>query len=104
MPYYDHIEQTEANGGVERLRGTPVSVDTVIALLAEGNTVESILKMLPALRVEQVNAVIEYAAETMRDMRKKRRKKGKRPLGLYKGQVRVLDGFKDPVPDHEEMA
>ena len=49
-------------GGSPVVRGSRVTVRTVLASLAEGATVEQILKDFPTLTEEGVRAVIAFAA------------------------------------------
>lgn len=50
------------SGGQAVIRGTRVTVRTVLASLAEGARVEEILEDFPTLRDEDVRAVIAFAA------------------------------------------
>lgn len=54
-------------GGEPVLRGTRVTVRTVLASLAEGGTVEEILADFPTLTPEAVRAVIAFAAHSARE-------------------------------------
>jgi uncharacterized protein (DUF433 family) len=49
-------------GGEPVIRGTRVTVRTLLASLAEGATIEEILADFPTLTEEQVRAVIAFAA------------------------------------------
>ncbi|MGH8563804.1 MAG: DUF433 domain-containing protein [Gammaproteobacteria bacterium] len=49
-------------GGQPVIRGTRVTVRTVLASVAEGDTIESILEDFPTLTEEDVRAVIAFAA------------------------------------------
>lgn len=49
-------------GGEPVLRGTRVTVRTVVASLAEGATIEQIMTSFPTLEQIHVRAVIAYAA------------------------------------------
>jgi len=49
-------------GGQPVLRGTRVPLRTVLASLAEGASVEEIVADFPTVTVEQVRAVIAFAA------------------------------------------
>lgn len=51
-------------GGEPVLRGTRVTVRTVLASLAEGLAVDEILKEYPALTADAVRAVIAFAAKS----------------------------------------
>jgi uncharacterized protein (DUF433 family) len=49
-------------GGEPTIKGTRITVRTVLASLAEGATVEEILKDFPSLNSKSVRAVIAFAA------------------------------------------
>ncbi|HWF61105.1 MAG TPA: DUF433 domain-containing protein [Nitrospira sp.] len=49
-------------GGEPVIKGTRVTVRTVLASLAEGDKVEEILEDFPTLKEEDVRAVIAFAA------------------------------------------
>ena len=49
-------------GGEPVIKGTRVTLRTVLASLAEGSTIEEILADFPTLRVKDVRAVIAFAA------------------------------------------
>lgn len=49
-------------GGEPVVRGTRVTIRTVLASLAEGDSIESILDDFPTLTKEDVRAVIAFAA------------------------------------------
>jgi uncharacterized protein (DUF433 family) len=46
------------------IRGTRVTLRTVLASLADGDSIEDILKSFPTLSNEAVRAVIAYAASS----------------------------------------
>lgn len=48
-------------GGKPIVRGMRVSVETVVSLLSQGETVEAILKDYPGLTREDVRACLAYA-------------------------------------------
>jgi uncharacterized protein (DUF433 family) len=52
----------EVCGGEPVLRGTRVTVRTILASLAEGASVEEILSDFPTLTADAVRAVIAFAA------------------------------------------
>jgi len=54
-------------GGEAVIRGTRVTVRTVLASLAEGGTVEEIVADFPTLTAEAVRAVIAFAATSARE-------------------------------------
>jgi uncharacterized protein (DUF433 family) len=54
-------------GGEPVLHGTRVTLRTVLASLAGGDSVEQILKSFPTLTEEQVKAVIAFAAASVQE-------------------------------------
>lgn len=63
MNFQDHIvRDPQICGGEPTIRGTRVTLRTVLASLAEGNSEDEILASFPALRQESVRAVIAFAA------------------------------------------
>jgi len=63
MDYRKHIVR-DANicGGEPVIRGTRVTLRTILASLAEGATMEEILADFPTLAEDDVRAVIAFAA------------------------------------------
>jgi len=63
MEYRDRIvRDAKICGGEPTIKGTRVTLRTVLASLAEGDTVEDILKDFPTLSEDDVRAVIAFAA------------------------------------------
>ena len=63
MNYKDYIvRDPQICGGQPTIKGTRVTVRTVLASLAEGAAIEEILQDFPTLREEDVRAVIAFAA------------------------------------------
>jgi len=61
--YSQHIvRDPQISGGEPVLKGTRVTLRTVLASLAEGDSVEDILRDFPSLTPEHVRAVIAFAA------------------------------------------
>lgn len=54
-------------GGVPCLRGLRIPVATVVALIAEGETAESILALYPDLEAGDVREALLFAAEAVRE-------------------------------------
>lgn len=54
-------------GGEPVLKGTRVTLRTVLASLAEGSTVAEILQAFPTIDEEQVNAAIAFAAASAQE-------------------------------------
>jgi uncharacterized protein (DUF433 family) len=47
------------------LRGTRIAVQSVLEMLAAGDSVDDVLEAFPSLRREQVLACVDYAARLM---------------------------------------
>jgi uncharacterized protein (DUF433 family) len=61
--YKDRIvRDAEISGGEPVFRGTRVTLRTVLASLADGDSVEEILADFPSLKAEDVQAAIAFAA------------------------------------------
>jgi uncharacterized protein (DUF433 family) len=56
------IRDPQICGGVPVFRGTRVTLRTVLASLAAGDSIEEILADFPALKTEDVQAAISFAA------------------------------------------
>ncbi|MBK8048506.1 MAG: DUF433 domain-containing protein [Anaerolineales bacterium] len=56
------IRDSKINGGEPTVRGTRVTVRTILASLAEGAWVDEILADFPTLTETQLRAVIAFAA------------------------------------------
>ena len=54
-------------GGEPVFRGTRVTLRTVLASLAQGDSVEQILKSFPTLTQQQVQAAIAFAAASVQE-------------------------------------
>jgi len=63
MDYLQYIvRDPQICGGDPVIRGTRVTIRTILASLAEGATTEQILKDFPTLTEKDVRAVIAFAA------------------------------------------
>lgn len=63
MDYSSHIDSAPGIcGGETVIKGTRVTLRTVLASLAEGASVEEILSDFPALTADDVRAAIAFAA------------------------------------------
>jgi uncharacterized protein (DUF433 family) len=61
--YQDHIARDpKVCGGQPVIRGTRVLVRVILGHLAHGETVDAIVKEFPTVRMEDVRAVIAFAA------------------------------------------
>lgn len=54
-------------GGEPVIKGTRVTLRTILASLSEGDSVEEILADYPTLKAEDVRAVIAFAADAARE-------------------------------------
>ena len=63
MDYLQYIvRDSQICGGDPVIRGTRVTIRTILASLAEGATIDQILKDFPTLTEKDVRAVIAFAA------------------------------------------
>jgi len=63
MPDLDRIDlDPRVMGGKPRIRGTRVTVGTLVGLLASGRTMEQILSAYPYIERADVDAALAYAA------------------------------------------
>jgi uncharacterized protein (DUF433 family) len=63
MNYLSHFDtKQDICGGETVIRGTRVTLRTLLASLAEGATVDEILADFPSVSAEDVQAVIAFAA------------------------------------------
>lgn len=68
MKYRERITRDpKIAGGEPILKGTRVTLRTVLASLSDGDTVEDILRVFPALTAEDVRAAIAFAADSARE-------------------------------------
>jgi uncharacterized protein (DUF433 family) len=68
IKYEDRIvRDTNVCGGVPIIKGTRVRVKVILDNLAEGHTAEQIVKSYPSLAVDDVRAVIAFAAVSFSD-------------------------------------
>jgi uncharacterized protein (DUF433 family) len=68
LNYHDRIERNpRVAGGEAVVRGTRVPLRTVLACLAEGATVDEILKDFPTLTEQDVRATIAFAATSAQE-------------------------------------
>ena len=54
-------------GGVPCIRGMRIPVSTVVGMVADGMTVEEILRAFPDLEREDIPEALQYAAEAVRE-------------------------------------
>jgi uncharacterized protein (DUF433 family) len=68
MNYHDRIvRDPRVVGGEPVLKGTRVTLKTILASLAEGATTEEILADFPKLTAEDVRAAIAFAAASAQE-------------------------------------
>ena len=68
MDYHKHIVRNQKIcGGEPIIKGTRVTLRTILAALAEGARVEDILRDFPTVNDDDVWAVIAYAADNTRE-------------------------------------
>ncbi|MGB9833258.1 MAG: DUF433 domain-containing protein [Caldisericum exile] len=68
MKYRDRIEiNPEVLVGKPIIKGTRISVEFILELLANGWDIEKILKNYPQLKKEDVLAAIEYSLEILKE-------------------------------------
>jgi len=61
------IRDSEVCGGEPVFRGTRVTLRTVLASLADGDSVEQIVKSFPTITEQQVRAAIAFAAASAQE-------------------------------------
>lgn len=61
------VRDPKISGGETVIRGTRVTLRTILASLADGDGVEEILKDFPSLTEEDVRAVIAFAAASAQE-------------------------------------
>jgi uncharacterized protein (DUF433 family) len=68
MDYQDYISRDPSVcGGEPVIKGTRVTIRTILASLAEGDSQQEILKDFPSLTDEDIRAVIAFAAAAAED-------------------------------------
>jgi uncharacterized protein (DUF433 family) len=68
MNFTEYFQQDPAIcGGETVLKGTRVTLRTVLASLAEGSSLEEILEDYPSLSEEHVRAVVAFAATSAKE-------------------------------------
>jgi len=67
-PYQDHIvSNPSVCGGAPIIQGTRVRVKVILDNLAEGHTPQQIVESCPSLSIDDVQAVIAFAAASITD-------------------------------------
>ncbi len=68
MDYNEHITRDpNVCGGEPVIKGTRVTLRTILASLAEGSAIQEILQDFPTLSEEDVRAAIAFAATSAQD-------------------------------------
>jgi uncharacterized protein (DUF433 family) len=68
MNHHDRIVRDPlVCGGEPVIKGTRVTLRTVLASLSDGDSIEAILADYPTLTVDDVRAVIAFAADSVRE-------------------------------------
>lgn len=68
MNYRDRLSREPGVcGGEPVIKGTRVTLRTLLASLSEGDSIEEILADYPALTAEDIRAVIAFAADAARE-------------------------------------
>jgi uncharacterized protein (DUF433 family) len=68
MNYHDYITRDpQICGGAPVIRGTRVTLRTLLASLAEGATTEDILRNFPSVSEDALRAVIAFAAASAQE-------------------------------------
>lgn len=68
LNYRDRIvRDPKVCGGDPTIKGTRVTLRTILASLSEGDAVEEILSAFPTLAADDVRAVIAFAADSARE-------------------------------------
>lgn len=61
------VVDAKIHSGQPCVKGTRVPVSVIVGSVADGDSVEQIIKSWPALRAEDVRACLKYAAEAVKD-------------------------------------
>ena len=61
------IRDPQICGGQPVFKGTRVTLRTVLASLADGDTAEEILRQFPSLKAEDIRAAIAFAASSAQE-------------------------------------
>lgn len=66
MNYKEHLEAKPGTMlGKPVIKGTRITVETILKKLSEGATTEDIIQMYPSLNENQIKACIEYAYDVI---------------------------------------
>lgn len=68
MKKYQHIiADKEILGGKPVIKGTRISIDAILELLASGATIEKIAESYPQLSIDSIKEAILYAADLFKN-------------------------------------
>ena len=68
MKYFEHISiNSTICHGKPCIKGTRIMVSVILDCLAEGLTVDEILKEYPMLKKEDIQAVLSYASDLVKE-------------------------------------
>lgn len=68
IPWEEHIViEPDLHHGEPCIRGTRIPVAIILGSLADGMSIDEILQEYPQLKVDDIQAVLSYAAEVVRD-------------------------------------
>lgn len=63
------VVDPKRHGGEPCIKGTRIPAGVIVASIADGDSVEDLLKAYPALTREDIQAALHYAAEAVRESR-----------------------------------
>jgi uncharacterized protein (DUF433 family) len=61
------VRDPQVCGGEPTIRGTRITLRTVLASLSDGDSIEDIVRDYPTLSTDDVRAVIAFAADSVRE-------------------------------------
>ncbi len=61
------VVEPKLHGGEPCIRGTRIPVSVIVGSIADGDTVEVLLKAYPSLTPDDIQAALKYAAEAVRE-------------------------------------
>lgn len=61
------VVDPKRHGGEPCIKGTRIPVSVIVGSIADGDTVEVLLKAYPSLTPEDIRAALQYAAEVVRE-------------------------------------
>jgi len=61
------VVEPKLHGGEPCIRGTRIPVSVIVGSIADGDTVDVLLKAYPSLTPDDIQAALKYAAEAVRE-------------------------------------